>query len=1112
MVLHNKPASSTQSPQGQPADKGGPASKAARKSRKRPMTPQQVARLLAVLDKVIVLIVLILAFFLASFAVRNSDFWMHLASGRLLAERQYVFGVDPFSYTTEGVYWVNHAWMFDWLLYRLFVITGGVGVVLVKAVLVVVLAIVLLSIRRSPSPRPLPPWRGERVGRGGQNWWLPAGCTGLALLALSPGLVLQPAVVSFLFLAVTIWLLTTTHWNEGRFVPRLVCFMLLFAFWVNLDGWFFLGPVTVALFLLGSVIEHALQLDRSGADVIRIAGIRRLVVIVLAGTAACLLNPHGYHAFSLPAEISFAVPRTILERDPQFQQFFLSPLDAAYFRLGNGLSVAGFSYYILAIVSLTSFVANWAGWRGWRIAFWLGFLLLSFCEARTVPFFALVAGPIMLLNWQDYVVRRSGPMIKTGGLPTQWPLAGRAITLGLGVALLVAAWPGWLQTHSADPQRTRRVAWKVEPDPSLQRVAEARKEGRIAPGVYCLNLTPEAADYLAWYCPGEKSCFDQRFQLFGRSAADYVTMRRLLFADQGNFDPQAFRNALKNSGERCFLITLTDPSGRPPPALAYMLNASQDWPLLYMDGRTFVFGRIDQDRDRRARQSYLIGQVTTAPAVTPPGVPLGSMVQALAAFQVVRSGAVTLHPEFKKGRFNANARAFGRDADKAPTTVPDRLPHAPEWWESYARGSSPRPLQADEAAMHLFYYRCASAQWQREQTRQLRHLLAADNAGIIALTGVTTDPWLRAVMVRIRLFLVRPIDNGPPGSLLLAVRAARQAVAANPDDATSHATLAKAYDNLWYLQEGYWQAFQPQIPMTLSLEVRRSQFIVAAQQALALDLDAPTANAFHGQLYHVYRNLHYDDLAIEHLEEVIKHLQDAGSETPEAQAELDELEKVRAELQIALRSRHDEYLNHAQGKRLDEQVRVALQAGLAKEALRLIEEVDSPDRTNEEVRLRLFHPAAQLLLRTGQIDKLRHNLLYSDQEESENPDRDWYIVLEAAATGDYTRAGQALDKIIDRSRESTNKRVPVVARILATGTAPQSMPFFQFCLTLSLGEVCHELLESQLYGADHLGLQGCSPWKKATSAWPSVASRRRFRLLDSYFRSILDPSWNAICG
>src|SRR4051812_17355973 len=73
------------------------------------LTPERLARETARIDVILVGLVLLLTFFLGSFAATNSDFWMHLATGRLLARGEYHFGTDPFSYTTEGVRWVNHS-------------------------------------------------------------------------------------------------------------------------------------------------------------------------------------------------------------------------------------------------------------------------------------------------------------------------------------------------------------------------------------------------------------------------------------------------------------------------------------------------------------------------------------------------------------------------------------------------------------------------------------------------------------------------------------------------------------------------------------------------------------------------------------------------------------------------------------------------------------------------------------------------------------------------------------------------------------------------------------------------------------------------------------------
>src|SRR5438445_9184837 len=50
-------------------------------------------------DAVLVFLVMLSAFFLASFPVRNSDFWLHLGTGKALLSGQSSMGAEPFLYT-----------------------------------------------------------------------------------------------------------------------------------------------------------------------------------------------------------------------------------------------------------------------------------------------------------------------------------------------------------------------------------------------------------------------------------------------------------------------------------------------------------------------------------------------------------------------------------------------------------------------------------------------------------------------------------------------------------------------------------------------------------------------------------------------------------------------------------------------------------------------------------------------------------------------------------------------------------------------------------------------------------------------------------------------------
>src|SRR5205807_4502835 len=106
------------------------------------------------LDALWAVLVAALAFLLASTPARNSDLWLHLASGRSIVQGQTPRGTDPFASTTAGVFWVNHTWLSDIVFYQLYKLGDGWALVFSKCVLMTALAGVMFCFRR----------RGTRAG------------------------------------------------------------------------------------------------------------------------------------------------------------------------------------------------------------------------------------------------------------------------------------------------------------------------------------------------------------------------------------------------------------------------------------------------------------------------------------------------------------------------------------------------------------------------------------------------------------------------------------------------------------------------------------------------------------------------------------------------------------------------------------------------------------------------------------------------------------------------------------------------------------------------------------------------------------------------------------
>jgi len=918
-------------------------------------------------DFVLMGVVLVFAFLAASFAVRNSDFWLHLASGRLLAEGRYQFGVDPFAFTTENRYWANHAWLFDlplYLLYsRLGEQLGGAVLVVLKALLISLLALVLMSLR-PPDSR--------------QGW--PAACTLLAVLAMSPRLLLHSTCLSYVLLALTLWLL----WRR-RYAPLL----LLFVLWVNVDGWFLLGPLLAALFWVGERLQPPRRGDQ---ELPPTPG-----WLWLAGLAVCLVNPHHFHAFTLPVELT-PLPEA-LRPDGRFASLHISPWQMSlYYRPLMGVNLAGGAYLVLLAAGALSFLLNVRNGVGWRLVVWVTFAGLSAWLARTIPFFAVVAAPITALNLQEAL----------GPCPTRNRLLGKASYLALLLSSLVLiglAWPGWLQGFQ---DSGHHVAWAVQPDSSLRRAAEVlhlwHRQGKLGDGRGFL-ADSSLVHYCAYYCPEEKGFLDQRLQLFRDVAGPYEAIRQALnpnspFEQRSPTEPGEGAGRGWRSYLRDWHIThlvLYDPVlPRLFPALLQLADEKGDWTLLDIEGQTLIVGWRDGKQD--------------LPTRVPP-------------FDAERLAFTA-----------ASAERPGAALAEAPGQGPQRGPRPQDFWAPFAKALAPSPWQTEAAAVMLNWF---DARAPQEMHKRLVWAIAL--TGLPALSTGSLDGWLR-LAVHMGQAPPNPWDLGQqsPALPLLAIRAARQALADNPDDAHAYLQLGLAYLDL---------ARRTPENAVLGLlrplaELRHIQIAAALENALRSEPNSLNALRAHEELAILYEgrlppflNPPFLDVALEHRRAVLylsRRIGPAFREDAAAFARrLRENENKVQELERFVSDRRNEFALRARnlGSEPYRKAELAVRMGLARLAL---EEVLMPSSIvllgGEGVRLQ-----ARLQLMLGQTDILRERLQSADWKTHKAnlgwipleipghstapayrlPAYEWLLLCQAAADGDYDPAETTLRLLLE---------------------------------------------------------------------------------------------------
>jgi hypothetical protein len=1023
---------------------------------KTPVSDEAILRRIARLETILLFLVLAFAFVTAAFRAYNPDLFLHLATGRLIAGGAYEFGKDPFTFTAEGT-WINHNWLFDlvaFLLYRL----GDVGAVILVAGKAVLLTLVAWLMLETSTPPGRPRWIGVL-------------CILVAVLAVSRSAFLQPPVAAFVVLAAILFILVRSE-PGSRWVWLLPA---LCAVWVNVDGWFFLGPLTIALFLGGELLqqhgvgtpwkEHAPGPSPGGSSANTAERSGRspglLGLVLLCSVAACLLNPYHVRAFTLPPALQPSVVGSKIARDPAFHHQFLSPLEGAYFARGIGLSAAGLAVFPLALLGAISFALTFArsttspsesggqpgiGWHWWRVFMWLAFLVLAGWNARAIPFFAIVAGPITALNFLDFAEARFGPGVALGHGLRRWAVSGRVLTVVIFIGLIGVAVPGWLQ---AQPHYSRRVGFGVAVDPALRdtalAVAEWHHEGLLTGEEKWFNTAPEVVNYFAWFCADDRgrplihAFIDQRLPLFRAAGEDFMTTQRALLGEDRPAElkpgqeppPPAWRRILAKREVR--YVAVHSDMARSLPMLDRMYGNPDEWQPCSVKGRAAVFAWRDPEEGKK-------------------------------------------NPFDRRLAVDFNALAFGPDAERAPDERARSAIELP-WWRDILEREPASSADAMSAVQHFARFNALEPRFTRRNYLNWRGIIAA---GLIGSAGVRGGPVLSGMLLPLRFnltFAGRPSgepkpedrfsvgclsiymeqqDGGPPASLYLAIRAARRAIRANPEENRSYLTLANAYSALARrTRERSRTRLGREAPLMPQVEViRQTQVVSALRSLLALKPRPQVAQLAHLLLAEAFYQPQYLEARVAHLRDYLRLSRSLkslpGVPAEEFRERLDQVAKDIQNVERSLQNRRDQYQVTAHTKPLLQKARLALENGLAETALDLLLKADPKDL--EDKRLPGERPGAtmavDLLLGLGRLDEARAALTPEDTSEGSLsksvfgthpqlglPAYEWFQTQLAAACGDYEAADEALADSIEQLRHTNLD--PLLAQLDILPFAPQ---------------------------------------------------------------------------
>jgi hypothetical protein len=283
--------------------------------------------------------------------ITDPDLWWHLAAGRRVLAGEGVPWVDTFSYVARGHVWIAYSWLPETVFAAVDRTFGSAALVVLAAALVAATMGIVLRTCRAAGARPS----------------VAVVATAAAALVASPAWTVRPHLVSFLCLAVFCHLLTVDRARGDARLGLLVPTMLV---WANAHVLFPFGLVLLA--------AHAATRGRAwwGTGAAR----WRRVALLAAVGAAPLATPYGWHLL---------VHLIVVARQP-VAFGLVSEFQTPSLHETGGLALAAFLFATLAVLVFSPARKDPADLIGVFLFAWLALAM-----RRNVPFFAIVAAPVL---------------------------------------------------------------------------------------------------------------------------------------------------------------------------------------------------------------------------------------------------------------------------------------------------------------------------------------------------------------------------------------------------------------------------------------------------------------------------------------------------------------------------------------------------------------------------------------------------------------------------------------------------------------------------------------------------------------------------------------------
>lgn len=513
--------------------------------------------------------------FSANIEIKDLDLWLHLAVGRYISTYGFVPFSDFLSCTIAGKPWINHEWLFQIIVFNIFDRFGADGLHALQAVVVGMTFVMLFA-----------------LGYRRQFHVLQLLILLVVLSVFQLRLTLRPEIFSLLFFI--FYIFTLTFHFMGRFVP--LALFVVQVLWVNIHGFFILGPLLLLVVGVGDILKKFLKLLKFSGEWgivsrLTVEENRQLLKIGVFVILACFFNPNFVEGALYPLKVMFSLgeSKVFFEQIVELQR----PIS-----LHNIFSINEYlDLKVLILISFLSFAFNFKKLDLTLFVLWVLMLCFALGAVRNVVYFSFVAYLCIMANlnsefWKEYL----NVFLKKKWIGIVLILSCSAgIVLWIGQRLENLSLAGYYD-FSSHERKSEYGGISLRSFPF--KAVDFLKDNHIKGNFY--NDFNSGAYLLGRLSPDVKVFIDGRTEMYGEEFFNRYT--RIQSGDKRVFDEAVEKYDLTAAFVNSTKVHV-------PPKLFKALYDDPHWKLVYFDYDAAIFLRdINFNRDWIRRYEINLSQ------------------------------------------------------------------------------------------------------------------------------------------------------------------------------------------------------------------------------------------------------------------------------------------------------------------------------------------------------------------------------------------------------------------------------------------------------------------------------------------------------------------------